>query len=144
MELVSFDCGRVLMPVEVSWLHPERITFIRLYGVVSLNEIKDLVDEVQDRLNNAEAPIHFITDISGIGRYEIGLSQLRSLFAPLHRSSGWTVIYGSNKIIRFFASVLFQLYRGKLYFVDTYDEALAYILQVDPSCKDIGAESGQN
>jgi len=125
------------MPTEVSWLYHPRIASVRFYGVLELDDIKDQMRQTESLFDEAEAPLHFFIDTSGIEKYNLTLSQIRSVFPVHNPKAGWSVVYGPSGITRFFASIIMQLVKGNYHFVDSYKDAVAFIARTDPSLKDL-------
>jgi len=125
------------MPINVSWMQPNRVVFVRFHGVVLLEDVKEQFRQTQACVNEGIAPVHFFIDTADVEKYDLTLMQIRTLFPPQDPKIGWTVVYGQSKITRFFASIMLQLIKGKFHFVESYEEALTFIAHVDESLAQI-------
>ncbi len=119
------------MPVTVSWLVPKQVVFVTFSGQVTLEDVHTQVTLTQTSIAEGEAPVHFVIDTTRIEKYDLSLPEIRMAFPGHDERIGWTVVYGPNKITRFFASILMQLMKSKFQFVDSEADALAYLAHND-------------
>ncbi|MBI1257311.1 MAG: hypothetical protein GC204_07560 [Chloroflexi bacterium] len=125
------------MPIEVSWLYPQRIASVRFYGVVALDDVKAQVLATDSMIDEATPPLHFFIDSTEVEKYDLTLAQIRAVFPPHNPKTGWTVVYGTSRVTRFFASIMMQLIKGSFHFVDSYEEAITFIAHADSSLQDL-------
>ena len=119
------------MAVTVSWLFPQRVVFVRYNGQVTLDDVQAQVRQTEAALAEGEPPVHFVIDTTGIDKYDLSLSEIRAAFPGHDPKIGWTVVYGPNRITRFFASILMQLVKSQFQFVESHDEALIFLAHND-------------
>src|SRR5689334_17283140 len=125
------------MPTDVSWLYRPRIASVRFYGILELEDIQEQMRQTENLFAEAEAPLHFFIDTSGIEKYNLSLAQIRSAFPAHNPKAGWTVVYGPSGVTRFFASIIMQLVKGSYHFVDSQKAAVEFIPRSDTSLQDL-------
>ena len=125
------------MPIEVSWKVPKRIGYVRFYGVVRLEDVEVQIRETEAQIAEAEPPLHFFIDSTDVEKYDLTLAQIRSVFPGHNPRIGWTVCYGQSRVTRFFASIMMQLIKGKFQFVESYEEAVEFIMHNDPTLREM-------
>jgi hypothetical protein len=125
------------MPVTVSWLYPKQVVFVTFSGRVTLEDVQTQVTLTQASIVEGDAPVHFVIDTTNIEKYDLSLTEIRTAFPGHDERIGWTVVYGPNKITRFFASILMQLMKSKFQFVESHEEALAFLLHNDQRLADL-------
>jgi hypothetical protein len=131
------------MPINVSWMYPSRVVFVRFYGIVLFQDVQEQFRETQRCIDEGAAPVHFFIDTADVEKYDLSLMQIRSLFPPQDPKIGWTVVYGQSKVTQFFASILMQLVKGKFQFVESKDEALTFIAHQDATLAELRSASLQ-
>jgi hypothetical protein len=131
------------MPVTVSWLYPKRVVFVSFIGHVTLEDVQTQVTLTQESIEAGDTPVHFVIDTTRIEKYNLSLPEIRTAFPGHDPRIGWTVVYGPNKVTRFFASILMQLMKSKFQFVDSHDEALAFIAHNDHTLANLPRELTQ-
>ncbi len=130
------------MPVELSWQQPRRVIYERFYGTVTLEEIGSIQQEFFHYLDNGEAPVHAIIDMSGVRDFPKSINKIRTaLMADNSGKMGRMVIVtGPNLILRFITSTISQLSfkNAQFTFCTTIDEAVQYLHLRDDSIDHIG------
>ncbi len=54
------------MPVELTWMQPEKILLARWVGVVSDEDVRVLFEELRIILDHSDTPVHLIIDLSDV------------------------------------------------------------------------------
>ena len=128
------------MPIEVSWIYRNRIALVRFSGVVVLEDVREQVRQTDLFIAAATPPLHFFIDSTQVEKYDLTLAQIRSVFPQHNPRIGWTVVYGTSGVTRFFASIMMQLIKGSFHFVDSYPEAVAFIARTDTTLNNLKTE----
>lgn len=123
------------MPYEMNWFYPKRIIRATYYGVVTFEEIREQALAVYDFIEESVPPVHFILDIDQITRLNTTLPELREIaaLAPATEDTGWVIIVGQNRTVRFFAGLGAQFSGARSRYFGTMAEALDFIARHDPT-----------
>ncbi len=123
------------MPYQMNWFYPNRIIRTTYYGVVTSEEIRAQALAVPGFIEQSVPPVHFILDIDRVTRLNVTLPELRELAAltPATEDTGWVIIVGQNRTVRFFAGLGVQFSGARSRYFGTMDEALDFIARHDPS-----------
>lgn len=130
------------MASQYIWQLKGRLIYVRLSGIV---------DEVDLRKGNAivsqylaesnDYPVHILFDCTEVERITFSVVQVRNELHYLqHPSLGWVVIFGMAGVVErvgeFLTTVIARLTGLQVYSVNTLDEGLAFLRQMDPSLPD--------
>jgi hypothetical protein len=114
------------------WLVPERVILSTLVGKTTLDDIAGSDKEVLAMLDVGTPPIHIIVDCTNLESVPVNLTQVIARMTHLHDPNlGNVVAFGVNRWVRFMASAIFPFTKTHLQFVNTQEEALASIKQLD-------------
>ena len=121
------------MPAEVSWQRESRVIYIRAWGDLTLDEMRESSATQEQYVRQGDPPVHSIIDITDLNDPGVrNLVQFRSaIMDPNTPGVGWIVIVGSNRIIHFMGSVAAQLSGVNLRLVSTVEEAVQTLARVD-------------
>lgn len=129
------------MAHESAWLYPGRIIQIRYFDVVTRDDLGTQSDTTQAMIAAGEAPVHIIVDLISMTKMDVGLNELRQILSSKDHSTtamvGWTLVLRHNSLVQFFASMAIQLLKARFTFVDTLDEALAFLRERDATLSDM-------
>lgn len=126
------------MPVEVSWLYPKRVIKIRHYGKITSEQLVHSIAEAVRLTEEGDKPVHTFLDSSGVeGKPELSISDLRHLIPRVIEGTGWTVAVQPRVLDRFFASLGMQLAGARYRYVNNEKEAMAFLLEQDPTLLDV-------
>ncbi len=125
------------MPYEARWLKTKRVILERLYGNVTLDEVRHVNHELMSLYEQGIAPIHLICDLTGIETYPTGVADVRHTNNSLMtKDTGWVIIVTSdNPAIRFAAmAVSHVILVGVAQFriFETFEPALAFLKEQEP------------
>jgi hypothetical protein len=113
------------MPYELSWYDAEKIVLSQFYGVLDIDGFHNFyVEMIDNYIEVGSPPVHVMADATHLEQVKPQVLELiKTIRKERHPNTGWVVVYGTNKYIRFLASVVFQMVDIKVRF--TADEAEA-------------------
>jgi hypothetical protein len=119
------------MPVEVSWLIPQRIVYERFSGEVTVEDIRHNSDLVAPMMAEGVPLIHTIIDVSEITGHP-GLNEIRnSTPMETYDGEGWRILVGANAVARFIGSIILQIMQRRFRAFQTMEEALQFLEDQD-------------
>jgi hypothetical protein len=121
------------MPIELSWLIPDKILLSRWMGDISGEDMRVLVEELRIVLDGADFPIHTVIDLSEARHVssEAADVYLQSPI-PTHVHRGRIGMVKSNVEGEIVATLVNrQAHREMVRMFDTRDEACAFLLDHD-------------
>jgi hypothetical protein len=121
------------MPVEVSWLVPQRIVYERFTGEVTVQDIRQNSELVAPLMAEGIPLIHTIIDVSDITAHP-GINDIRnSTSMEIYEGEGWRILVGANAVARFVGSIILQIMQRRFRAFSTMDEALQFLDDQDDS-----------
>ncbi len=125
------------MPINVYWLLEHRVSYMQFEGAVTLDELREAITVWIDMLDASPDAllVHSVQDVGNITSFPSHLKVVKDVVTPAHEHPrmGWVVTVNLNDaIIRFLVTMVEKLTRSRQRFVDTPDDALAFLNQVDP------------
>lgn len=123
------------MPYEMKWLVERRVITSRINGETSAEDIADFVEMFNARLENGNPPVHHVVEISGIGKAVVNLREVNQVVSFDKSRHGWVVVVSRemNPFVRFVISVVLEARHLPVHICQNFDEARAFLLEVDPS-----------
>lgn len=123
------------MPIEVSWLVPNRVIMARGYGMVTPEENAESDRQVIELLNTGTAPIHVVMDVQAVEQfplYQIDDEVKNVRRMTDHPALGWATICGTtNPMVRFMSSIVARLTGVRFRIFKTLDEGLDFLKEQD-------------
>jgi len=121
------------MPYSIEWYVPKRLILEKAFGDVTMEELLRFNAEVTKLIaDEGVTPVHVIADLSKVGRYP---SSLRDILGTMRQNNpekmGWMVVVTENPMMRFVASIIFQIARLRLRMFPTMQQALAFLAETD-------------
>jgi len=127
------------MPFEQQWIIPNHVVFVKLSGILTVEEIgasfemsMDFVDE-----HLGENPIHFLHDWTELEIFPTSLALIkRSTNRKLKDRSklGWVVAYSSDQfMLRFISDIVFRIFQVHFRMVENLDQAQMLLQNIDPT-----------
>jgi len=107
------------MSYNIAWLIPERVILVQVHQDSTMSEWGAIQNEIIALTETGTAPVHAIIDVA----FNHGVMNLREVsnvsgLKPFNDPRmGWYVILQNSIIIRFFASLVIQLFSPKGHFV---------------------------
>ena len=125
------------MPWEISWLVEKRITYTRMYGFVTGEELDTQKVELEKYIQESEHLLHMISDATGTTGTNMGLRDLQKTQFADAPNLGWAVYISPKKMDRFFASVITQLMKKRSREFATLQEGIQFLQEVDETLPSI-------
>lgn len=119
------------MPVEIRWCVPQRVLYVRYYRVLTIDSIQKAMDETNRLLAEGIPLVHSIMDVTDVESYPKLAELARGLKFEHSDKQGWTIYVGAHGIARFVASVTTQLAGSRFRMYNTFDDALAFLIDQD-------------
>ncbi len=121
------------MPYSLEWYVPKRLILEKAFGDLTVEELVRFNAEVTTMITNeGTAPVHVIADLTKVERYP---SSLRDILNTMRQNNpekvGWMVVVTENPIMRFVASMIFQMARLRLRIFPTMAQAVAFLNEMD-------------
>jgi hypothetical protein len=126
------------MPDKIIHLVDHHLLFIVTWGKVDSQDLVAYDQNVIRIMDEASVPLlHAIYDYTHAEALP-SLKDLSTLKSGNHPKVGWSVFVGvPNPFIKFLVSVTVQIMRARLRFVDTFEEAKAFMQEVDSTLPDL-------
>ena len=126
------------MSVGVTWLVEGHLLLLNSWGKVNVDELAEMDTRIGTMLENASVPlVHGIHDHSRAQQIP-SAKDLMKVKAGQNPRVGWLVIIGlDNKLMKFFVSVAGQVLNIRLRFMNSLDEALAFLQDIDSTLPDL-------
>ncbi|MAS32439.1 MAG: hypothetical protein CL610_00445 [Anaerolineaceae bacterium] len=121
------------MPVELSWLIPERVLHERFYGDVTIEDIQELASTLPPFMEEGVPLIHTIIDATNVTSHPSIKDIHEHSSLRTYPNEGWRVMVGANAVARFIGSIILQVMGQRYRMYDTLDEALHFIADQDKS-----------
>ncbi len=129
------------MPYMIDWLIPDRLIYIRQYGILLREELLEHVDvsmKMRDEANvrNGEGGylISTITDGRDLQKNEVQLKDVQGMLKTLRQQRvGWSLYVTPSRIDRFIVSVAHQMVGVRHAVFATMPEAFEFYEKVDES-----------
>lgn len=122
------------MPYEIRWHTENRVIYQRCFGVLTLDEMRENNEITMQYINSGTPLVHNIVDMREVESFPMNLKQMGDVFKRDQETLirlGWTVVIGLTPIMRFFATVLIQIWGARYRFVTTLEEAEDFLLDRD-------------
>lgn len=135
------------MPIEKSWLQPDRVIFQRYVGTVTLEDLDESQRLSTSWLETGTPPIHHVVDMSTVEEYPKSLSQFKNtLYSIRDPRLGWVIIIADRPVVRFLASIIAQIVvpQGRLKLFDTLDAGLRFLAEQDSTLAPLMPETPQS
>ncbi len=122
------------MPYTIRWYVEGRVILERAYGIVTMAELERFNEEVtREIVEHGTPPVHVVVDLTSVERYP---PSLREVLSTMRRTTdrarlGWMVVAVQNPVLRFVASVVFQVAGTRLRMFSTVPEALKFLALMD-------------
>jgi hypothetical protein len=122
------------MPYSIRWYVEGRVILERAYGIVSMEELVRFNEEVTREIaEHGTPPVHVIADLTSVERYPPSLGEILSTMRRTTDRArlGWMLVAVQNPVLRFVASVVFQVAGMRLRMFPTVPEALKFLVLMD-------------
>ncbi|MFZ4816445.1 MAG: hypothetical protein ACOYL5_18055 [Phototrophicaceae bacterium] len=121
------------MPLEFHWLLEGQIILHHNIGDITEDDMLQGDDPLNRLLDAATSPlVHVIVLTAQQGKMPKSVSSFTQASWTRHPRLGWTVIVGlQDPILRFIASTAGQIFKMRMKFVETPQDALTFLQYVD-------------
>jgi len=124
------------MPFEHSWLVPHRICIVRYNGILSIEDVRAVVNIAEQYIAQAGTnPVHFIHDHTRTEKVNIRLKEAVEAMRLMLGTPrvGWNISVNpaSNMMEHFVTTVVNQVTGVRNQRVDTLEEALEFLCEMD-------------
>ena len=124
------------MAYHYEWLLPKRVIFCYVSGTQSMDEARESFGELTSRLDAGEAPTHYVADLRHLDKLPTtNVREIQELVSFVnHPNLGWIVVIGrSNPTMTFVLTIVAKLTGVRYRAVDTLQEAIAFLSNIDSS-----------
>lgn len=113
------------MPVNVAWHQENDIIYSRFYDEITLEDIEEAGQLINQLAANVNHKVHQIVDITTAKNFPAEISQFALVMLSLRnvQKQGVTVLVGSSGLARFVGKMVAQLAGVKIQMVASIDEA---------------------
>ncbi len=121
------------MPIEITWLVPDKIVLERWFGTIDDNHTRIMIEEMSLILDTAQAPVHTLLDLSEVGHISPSLIYLYLQSSiPRHPNRGRICGFSPTVESEILADLLNRItQRELLRLFSNREEARAYLLSHD-------------
>ncbi len=120
------------MPYKIEWLREKRIMVETLLGTISMEEATQAANETAQFLNQGEAPVHLIVDVSHMEKFPTNVRNVRNISGYLSNPAlGWMVIVGADYLVNFISTIVSQVVRFQLSRAETVEKAVTFLEKQD-------------
>ncbi len=127
------------MPTEIYWKIPQRVLYLHYIGHLTVDDVRDSIDQMRAHFEDGTPLIHVILDIGDVSGYPNLVELRHGLNYERSRKQGWTMFVGAEGIARFISSVLAQLAGNRFRMFETADEAVAFLIDMDETLQEQAA-----
>ncbi|MEM9953441.1 MAG: hypothetical protein AAF846_17670 [Chloroflexota bacterium] len=123
------------MPINMYWYIPDKIILIDMQGTVTENEFATMMTESLANQDNSY-PVHSIVNTSNLDKHPEAVPSMKfmSKYMPKTTQPQWVMFTSSadGRLGKFIATVTMQILRQRFRFVDSLEEAIETLAQLDP------------
>lgn len=124
------------MAYEISWYEQGRVIFQRMYGSVTLHELRQITEEVIGYVHSGTPLVHLVVDMTRMEEFPFDLSQISAtLREDLSPMLGWTIIISKNSLVVTMSRLILQLKRVRFRVVTSREEAFAFLAEKDTTLR---------
>jgi hypothetical protein len=126
------------MSIQLSWYLENRVMLLVNHDQNTDQDMLAIDQPMINYLNQSNAPlVHVIMDNIG-STYTPSIKVLKTLQYPKHPRLGWLILIGLiNPFQRFIAAVVTTFFKTRLRMVNTMDEALDFLNEVDSTLPEL-------
>ena len=116
------------MPISVTWFIEKEVIYLKVFGVVTPEEVFNLNQETMALLETGNHPVHIIIDTLEVTEYPTNLRWVMRLVRtnPV-RPSGMNILIQNNSTVRVLACAILNVLRLPLHVCSTLQEADAFL-----------------
>jgi hypothetical protein len=119
------------MSYQISWLLDEHVMYVTWSGVITIEDITECTELMEQYAAAGQPPVHLIHDAKNVTKYAIPLTQIGTLLKKPSPHFGRLLVVDKNSFGRFFANLAAQLFHTELRMFSTLEEATHYLVEID-------------
>ena len=122
------------MPVTIDWYIENHVLLVIYSGDVTIDDIRQQYEKGIALSESVNTPmVHLIVELDNLQSFPKRIADYKSVAGEKAKNSGWVILVGENKMIRFIASIVSNVMKTRYTYVSTREDALAYIQERDSS-----------
>ena len=126
------------MPCEVSWYHPEKIVYFRVFDVLTVEQLAQASAIIGDNVMTGAAPVHLIVDVVNMKSIPTNVLEIKKLNEYLgDERMGWLIVVGANHLVTMIATVISQLAKTRYRNFKSLEPALMFLASQDETLGDL-------
>jgi hypothetical protein len=127
------------MPFESKWYVENRVSAVRDWGELTLEEMRESNKIFLDHIRNGKPPVHLIVDTRAITKMPGSfIPMLKEIEVFRHEPNmGWTIMVTNSSVLHFFGVLSSNMLKMPLRAVSSYQEANEVLKRVDPTLADV-------
>lgn len=120
------------MPYTREWVEHGRIIRTAFTGALTIAELKQSSDEAMEMMEQGNAPVHIITDLTHLKQFPTNLLQVKDALPHLaHPSMGWQTFYGAPSLATSLIGIFGHIARARTRAFPTYEQAVRFLKEQD-------------
>lgn len=124
------------MPYTREWIEYGRIIKTAFNGALTLPELKQSSEEASAMMEEGQAPVHIITDLTHLKQFPTNLLQVKDALPHLsHPAIGWQVFYGAPSLAMSLIGIFGHVSRTRTRAFVTYEQAVQFLKSQDATLK---------
>jgi hypothetical protein len=128
------------MPYEFSWVLPQRVMLVRIYGEVTAKEMEQIDTQTLTAVMEGTPPVHGIVNTLDVISVPVNLKTMTRTFRGIHPNAGITIMISQNPLYHFFLNIITQLNHAETHTAKTYVEAIEKLRRLDPTLAEMMPE----
>jgi hypothetical protein len=132
------------MPAAVSWYQENLVVLIQVQGELTLEEMAQVDKETVQHIRQGKQTnplVHLIVDMRAMSTMPINLSQVNRALTHLKEPGlGWSVMIGMSPVMRFVASTVIQMARGRFRIFEKAEDGIGFLMSQDEHVLDMEIE----
>ncbi|MEO1286734.1 MAG: hypothetical protein AAFV93_03125 [Chloroflexota bacterium] len=123
------------MPINLYWYMPDKIILVDMQGTVTENEYATMMTESLANQDNSH-PVHTIVNTSKLDKHPEAVPSMKFMSGHMPKTTQpqWVLFTSSDdgRLGEFIVTVTMQILRQRFRFVDSLEEAIETLAQLDP------------
>ncbi len=128
------------MSTQVIWRLEGRIIYVKLSGVVTIEELVETANTIAALIPAEDNYVHTIADMRDMSEFPKQIKHLAAVIPQLRRGSGWLLLVTQNIFFRFLATTIATMASRHMRVFDDPQAALDYLQQADDSLPPLGVD----
>lgn len=129
---MTFVGGKYTMPHTHEWVEPRRVAKTMFTGILTVDELKQVSDEAIADMEEGQAPVHFITDLTALTQFPTNLLQVKDALVYIsHPSMGWQVFFGAPALATSLIGIFGHIAHARMRAFRTYEQAIRFLKSED-------------